>query len=111
MPTYVYLCEANGASVEVVHRMAEDVKTWGELCELAGRDREGTPADAPVRRQIFAPGLQRVRGPAELKNLGFKKLVKRDTGVYEDVTATGQGSRIIDANDPSTRLHIPEQLD
>jgi predicted nucleic acid-binding Zn ribbon protein len=111
MPTYVYLCDANGASVEVVHRMAEDVKTWGELCELAGRDQKDTPADAPVRRQIFAPGVQSLRGPAELKNLGFKKLVKRDKGVYEDVTATGQESRYLDANDPSTTPHIPEQFD
>jgi len=111
MPTYVYLCDANGASVEVVHRMAEDVKTWGELCELAGRDQEDTPADAPVRREVFAPGIQSVRGPAELKNLGFKKLVKRDKGVYEDVTATCPESRYIDANDPGTTLHIPEQFD
>ena len=40
-----------------------------------------------------------VRGAAELKNLGFTKLVKRDSGVYEDVTASGSDARIIDTNE------------
>ena len=111
MPTYVYLCDANGAEVEVVHRMAEDIKNWGELCERAGRDPEDTPADAPVRRKIFAPAVHLVRGPAELKNLGFKKLVKRDTGVYENVTATDKESRYFKAGDPSTAPHIPKEFD
>lgn len=111
MPTYVYLCDANGASIEVVHRMAEDIKTWGELCEHAGRDPGDTPSDAPVRRQIFAPAVRAVRGPAELKNLGFKQLVKRDKGVYENLTATDKESRIFDANDPSTAPHIPKEFD
>jgi len=86
MPAYVYLRKANGAAVEVFHSMAEDLETWGELCERAGCDPGDTPADAPVKRQIFAPAVQTVRGAAELKNLGFKKLVKRDKGVYENVT-------------------------
>lgn len=111
MPTYVYLCDANGAAVEVFHSMAEDVGTWGELCELAGRDLEGTSADAPVHRKIFAPAVRAPRGPAELKNLGFKKLVKRDDGVYENVTATDKESRIFDANDPSSAPHIPKEWD
>ncbi len=35
MPTYEYLCEANGRVVEVSHKMAEKVKTWGDLCKRA----------------------------------------------------------------------------
>ena len=70
MPTYTYLCDANGASVDVVHRMAEDIETWGELCERAGLDPADTPVDAPVHRQISAPAVHLVRGNAELKNLG-----------------------------------------
>ncbi|MEM9379889.1 MAG: zinc ribbon domain-containing protein [Planctomycetota bacterium] len=101
MPTYVYLCEANGAEVEVVHPMADSIETWGELCERAGCDPERTPADAPVHRRIFAPAVRSVRGPAELKNLGLTKLVKRDSGVYENVTASNGEARYIDANDPT----------
>ena len=111
MPTYVYLCDANGAAVEVVHSMSEDIESWGDLCERAGHDPGDTPADEPVYRQIFAPALQSVKGPAELKNLGFKKLVRRDNGVYENVTATDKESRYFDANDPSTAPQIPKELD
>jgi len=52
MPTYDYLCEANGQKVEVKHRMSEEVKSWGELCAKAGIDAGDTPSDAPVRRLI-----------------------------------------------------------
>lgn len=111
MPTYVYLCNANGAAVEVVHSMADDIETWGELCGRAGCDPGDTPLDAPVRRQIFAPAVQTVRGAAELKNLGFKKLVRRDKGVYENVTAIDKESRYFDASDASTRPHLPREWD
>ncbi len=50
MPTYDYVCEANGRVVEVKHRMSETLSTWGELCERAGVDCGDTPADAPVQR-------------------------------------------------------------
>ena len=111
MPTYVYQCEANGSSVEVVHRMSDSLETWGQLCDLAERDPGDTPLDAPVHRQIFAPAVQAVRGDAELKNLGFKKLVRRDQGVYENVTATDKESRYFDANDPSSAPQIPKDFD
>lgn len=52
MPTYEYLCEANGRVVEVGHRMAEQVKNWGELCERAGIATGKTPAGAPVKKLI-----------------------------------------------------------
>ena len=111
MPTYVYLCDANEAEVEVFHSMAEVLETWGELCERAGRDPEDTPADTPVYRKIWAPAVQSVRGPAELKNLGFQKLVKRDSGVYENLTATDKESRYFDANDPGSAPEIPKEFD
>ncbi|MFK7741008.1 MAG: zinc ribbon domain-containing protein [Planctomycetota bacterium] len=111
MPTYVYLCDANGASVEVFHSMSTELVTWSELCECAGCDPGDTPANAPVQRQIFAPAVQAVRGAAALKNLGFKKLVRRDKGVYENVTATDKESRYYDANDPSSAPHIPQEFD
>lgn len=52
MPTYDYLCEANGRVVEVSHKMSEAIATWGELCARAGVERGATPADAPVQRLI-----------------------------------------------------------
>lgn len=52
MPTYDYRCATNGRIVEVRHHMNEAVSTWAELCELAGIDRGGTPAEAPVEKLI-----------------------------------------------------------
>jgi len=52
MPTYDYHCEANGEFVEVTHRISENMKTWGELCEKAGIKPGPTPADAKVARHI-----------------------------------------------------------
>lgn len=52
MPSYDYRCEANGAVVEVRHRMSEQVTTWGELSALAGIETGETPPDAPVKKLI-----------------------------------------------------------
>jgi hypothetical protein len=59
MPTYDYLCEANGQVVEVRHPMSDTLSTWGELCERAGLEAGDTPADAPVQR--LATGGQVVK--------------------------------------------------
>lgn len=50
MPTYDYRCDENAKIVEVKHPMSQDVKTWGELCELAGIDMGDTPINSPVKR-------------------------------------------------------------
>ena len=50
MPTYDYRCDANGRVLEVSHRMTDEVRTWGELCELAGIEPGDTPAGSPVKR-------------------------------------------------------------
>jgi hypothetical protein len=50
MPTYDYRCETNGRVVEVRHRMSDDVRTWGELCGVAGIEPGDTPPESPVTR-------------------------------------------------------------
>ena len=52
MPTYEYRCEANGRVVEVNHKMAERLTTWGELCERAGLKAGTTAANAPITKLI-----------------------------------------------------------
>ena len=52
MPLYSYTCESNGETLQVIHPMREQMKTWGQLCERAGQDLNGTPADAPVTRMM-----------------------------------------------------------
>ena len=110
MPVYEYLCRDNGATVEVVHAMTESVDTWGRLCELAGCDPGSTPASAPVERMLFAPGISTPAGNSKLKEMGFTKLVKRDTGVYENVTASGSESRYMNAGDASTLPNLKGKI-
>jgi predicted nucleic acid-binding Zn ribbon protein len=52
MPTYDYLCPSNGRTIEVDHKMAEKIATWGELCRKAGIALAGTPGKARVERLI-----------------------------------------------------------
>ena len=52
MPTYDYYGPANGRVVEVNHKLAETVATWGELCSRAGIPRTGTSGNARVERLI-----------------------------------------------------------
>ena len=52
MPTYDYHCPANGRVIEVSHKMAESVTTWGELCGRAGILLGGTPGKSKVERLI-----------------------------------------------------------
>jgi len=52
MPTYDYRCDANGKTVEVNHRIGEQIATWGDLCGIAGIDPGETALDIPVRRLV-----------------------------------------------------------
>lgn len=65
MPTYDYICEANGQRVEVSHKMAESISSWGELCERAHVEPGDTPVDSPVRKLI---GGGAIIGASALKN-------------------------------------------
>ncbi len=102
MPTYRYRCAANDRVVDVVHSMRDDLRTWADLCRAAGLDLDGTPGDAPVERILFPVGLSSPRGDAELRNMGFTKLVRRDSGVYENVTALDGEKRYVKADDASS---------
>ncbi len=65
---------------------------------------------APVERLIFPVGISSVKGDSELKNLGFTKLVRRDQGVYENVTRTGKESRYMEADKPETRPDLKRKI-
>ncbi|MBN1477623.1 zinc ribbon domain-containing protein [Candidatus Sumerlaeota bacterium] len=111
MPIYEYLCRANRTCVEVAHSMARDaLRTWGELCELTGIDPGDTPLDAPVEKRLFPPGISAPMGDSTLKEKGFTKLVRRDKGVYENVTATGGEKRYMTPDDPSSMPHLRKKI-
>ena len=110
MPIYNYHCPVNGLTLEVQHSMKEDLTTWAQLCEKAGCGLGETSADAPVERILYPVGLATPRGDAKLKELGFTKLVRRDKGVYENVTALDGEKRFMKADDPSSYPDIKRRV-
>ena len=64
MPTYDYYCESNGRTVEVSHKLAERLSSWGELCARAGIDAGRTAPEAPVRKLITGGAVLRAKGAA-----------------------------------------------
>jgi predicted nucleic acid-binding Zn ribbon protein len=110
MPIYEYVCEANGETVEVKHGMDFVIRNWGELCFAAQRPLGETDFEAPVRKLVSAAAISIPTGNAALKNAGFTKLVKRDKGVYENVTATGDEDRYMVAGKPETRPHLHKKI-
>lgn len=55
-----------------------------------------------VKRLISLVGINTPKTNSDLKNMGFTKLVRRDDGVYENVTATGKESKVWDSRKPET---------
>jgi hypothetical protein len=56
MPTYDYHCAANDRTVEVTHRMTQELKTWGELCALANIEAGATPSNSPITKVHLGTG-------------------------------------------------------
>ena len=56
----------------------------------------------PLRKLISRISISITKSNAELRDLGFTKLVKRDDGVYENVTARDSDSRFVHRDRPET---------
>ncbi len=111
MPCYDYYCAANKRTVEVYHPMDVCLRTWGEVCYVAQIDPGETDCLSPVRKRIRAPWVHVPISNYRLKEHGFTKLVKRDDGVYENVTALDEESRYMVSGDPSTLPHLNKKID
>jgi len=72
-----------------------------DACPTCGR---------PVRRLVSLVAINTPKTNSDLKSLGFTKLVRRDKGVYENVTATGGESRIWDVSKPETMPHLHKKI-
>jgi len=111
MPSYDYFCDANGRTVEVSHPMDRELRIWGEVCYAARIPLGDTDPVAPVRRVITRAPASVVRtSDGELRNAGFTKLVKRDQGVYENVTAIEGEQRYMRAGDDRSLPHIHRKV-
>jgi hypothetical protein len=110
MPAYDYFCEANGQTIEVVHTIHASLTTWGEVCYVAQIPLGDTDPLSPVRKVISAPAISIPTGNSELKSVGFTKLVKRDDGVYENVTALDHEKRYMKAGDPTSIPDLKKKI-
>ena len=64
----------------------------------------------PVKKLISRSNISSPRSNAELKDMGFTKLVKRDDGVYENVTARGDDSRYVLRDKPETLPNLKKTI-
>jgi len=111
MPVYEYRCDENGKTIEVNHAVGSRIRTWGELCYTAQIALGNTDPLAPVRKIITkAPAVAVTVSNSELKSHGFTKLVKRDDGIYENVTATGEEKRYMKRGEVETIPHIQKKI-
>jgi len=111
MPVYDYYCEANGRTVEVVHPLDADLSIWGQVCYVTGIPLGETDPCAPVRRVFTrAPGTVTTTGNTELRSMGFTKLVKREQGVYENVTAMEGEKRYMVQGDDESVPHLHRKI-
>ena len=63
-----------------------------------------------VRRLISLVGISTPKTNAELRDMGFTKLVKRDDGVYENVTARKGDSRYMERGRPETMPDLSKTI-
>ena len=110
MPVYVYLCEANGLQVEVRHGIEQQLGTWGEVCFAAQIPMGETDFLSPVRKVLTPPAIAIPTSDSELRSKGFTKLVKRDDGVYENVTRIGDEARYMRKGDTTTLPQFDKRI-
>jgi putative FmdB family regulatory protein len=55
-----------------------------------------------IRKLISCINISTPKTNSELRDLGFTKLVKRDDGVYENVTARNKDSQLVIRDQPET---------
>lgn len=102
MPRYIYECDnaecPSGGMFEEFQSIKDDALA---ACPHCG----GT-----VSRVILPVGMATPAGDAKLKDLGFAKLVRRDKGVYENVTAMDHESRYFKAGQPDTMPDLKRRV-
>jgi putative FmdB family regulatory protein len=87
----------------------------GDLFEITQSLKEKPLASCPVcggpvKKLISLVGISTPKTNGELRDLGFTKLVKRDDGVYENVTARDGESRYMQRDKPETMPDLSKTI-
>jgi putative FmdB family regulatory protein len=94
MPVYEYEHLGNACKLGRIFEIEQPMS--------AGQLKQCPSCSGPVRKIISRINISCPRTNSELKDLGFTKLVKRDDGVYENVTARNRDSRYMVRGKPET---------
>ncbi|MBW1812565.1 MAG: zinc ribbon domain-containing protein [Deltaproteobacteria bacterium] len=102
MPLYEYehldnVCQL-GKIFEIQHPMSDKDLTHCPEC------------NGPIRKIISRINISTPKTNSELKDLGFTKLVKRDDGVYENVTARDGDSKYVHRDKPETLPNLKKTI-
>ncbi len=102
MPVYEYEHAEKGCSLGKQFEITQSISSEKlKTCPNCGKE---------IKRLISLVAVSTPTTTSALKNHGFTKLVKRDDGVYENVTATGKESRYWDVNKPGTMPDIKSKI-
>ena len=66
--------------------------------------------NGPVHRVLSLTNISTPKGNSELRDMGFTKLVKRDDGVYENVTRRDGDSRYMIKDRPETIPNLSKTI-
>lgn len=103
MPRYEYKhlnepCEKGGKVFEVIQSIHDEPLTKCPYCS------------GKVKRIISRVNISVPTSDTRLKEKGFAKLVRRDKGVYENVTALKHEKKIFEANKPETMPDLKKRI-
>lgn len=102
MPTYEY------QHVETPCELGE-IFEWKQSMQDA--PLENCPrCFTPVRKLISRTTYQKKHSNTQIRDAGFSKLVKRDDGVYENVTQRPGESKIVRRDDPASMASLKPRL-
>lgn len=82
-------------------------------CEQSINDAQLTvcpQCKRPIKKIISRINISCPKSNSELRDLGFTKLVRRDDGVYENVTARDGDSRYMEAGKPETIPNVSKTI-
>lgn len=102
MPTYQYEHEGEGCkrgkTFEMMQSMQDDRLT---SCPECGGE---------IERLLGGTNINVPKSDTDLRDKGFAKLVRRDKGVYENVTAMKHEKRYWKSDDPSSMPDIASRI-
>jgi putative FmdB family regulatory protein len=102
MPVYEY---------EHLGRPCELGSVFEQRQSIAEPSLERCPkCGSPVNKRVSRINISTPRTNSELRDLGFTKLVRRDDGVYENVTARSGDSRYMVRGRPETLPDVKKTI-